>query len=44
MYGKVPVFAATVKVRRRTGPEDAAGSPVFFEEVFKITPCNPWIF
>jgi hypothetical protein len=44
MCEKVPVFAATVKVRRRTAPEGAAGSPVFFEAVFKITPCNAWIF
>jgi len=34
MSGKVPVFAVTVKVRRRSGPEDAAGTPVFFGEVF----------
>jgi hypothetical protein len=44
MYGKVPVFTATVKVRRRTGPEDAVGSPEIFAELFEITPCNAWIF
>jgi hypothetical protein len=35
MSGKVPVFAALVKVRRRAGPEDTFGSPAIFREVLR---------